>query len=252
MTDSVHKNLTGADLHEPKGADTALSGQVYVSDGAGSGVWTTASDVIANAAWSTGDVKTTHKITADTGWIMWSDGTIGDGSSGATARANADCADLFALYWNNYLNTWCAVSGGRGVSAAADFAAHKTIGLPKGLGRALALAGTGGGFSNDPGTTLGSTSMTLATTNIPTLVSTGTNTISVTTTNGGIPSGGLLTATLEASGGQSYGLYNSVPLTVGFQNSTGSNSISVSTSGTNATSFSLAQPTTFLNAMIKL
>lgn len=34
-----HKNLTGADLHEPKGAATASSGQVYVSDGAGSGIW---------------------------------------------------------------------------------------------------------------------------------------------------------------------------------------------------------------------
>lgn len=34
-----HKNLTGANLHEPKGADTASDGDVYVSDGAGSGSW---------------------------------------------------------------------------------------------------------------------------------------------------------------------------------------------------------------------
>ena len=29
--------LTGSQLHEPKGADTATSGHVYVADGAGSG-----------------------------------------------------------------------------------------------------------------------------------------------------------------------------------------------------------------------
>jgi hypothetical protein len=37
---SVHASLTGADLHEPKGVASATSGQVYVSDGSGSGAWT--------------------------------------------------------------------------------------------------------------------------------------------------------------------------------------------------------------------
>lgn len=35
-----HADLTGADLHEPKGAAAAASGTVYVSNGAGSGSWT--------------------------------------------------------------------------------------------------------------------------------------------------------------------------------------------------------------------
>ena len=34
-----HSTLTGTEVHEPKGADTATSGQVYVSDGLGSGSW---------------------------------------------------------------------------------------------------------------------------------------------------------------------------------------------------------------------
>ena len=34
-----HNTLTGSDLHEPKGASTATSGSVYVSNGAGSGAW---------------------------------------------------------------------------------------------------------------------------------------------------------------------------------------------------------------------
>ena len=36
-----HNTLTGASLHEPKGAATATAGQTYVADGVGSGVWTT-------------------------------------------------------------------------------------------------------------------------------------------------------------------------------------------------------------------
>ena len=36
---STHSTLTGADLHEPKGADAASANKVYVSDGAGSGSW---------------------------------------------------------------------------------------------------------------------------------------------------------------------------------------------------------------------
>lgn len=35
-----HNTLTGAQLHEPKGADTANADEVYVADGAGSGNWT--------------------------------------------------------------------------------------------------------------------------------------------------------------------------------------------------------------------
>jgi hypothetical protein len=34
-----HKVITDPEIHEPKGASTATSGQVYESDGAGSGVW---------------------------------------------------------------------------------------------------------------------------------------------------------------------------------------------------------------------
>ena len=36
---SQHSALTGADLHEPKGAASATAGQVYVADGAASGTW---------------------------------------------------------------------------------------------------------------------------------------------------------------------------------------------------------------------
>ncbi|CAB4144328.1 hypothetical protein UFOVP454_27 [uncultured Caudovirales phage] len=35
-----HKLITDPDLHEPKGVAAAVTGKVYVSDGAGSGAWT--------------------------------------------------------------------------------------------------------------------------------------------------------------------------------------------------------------------
>jgi hypothetical protein len=106
-----------------------------------------ASKQYVDALWTTGDVKITLKTTADSGWVFFDDGTIGSASSSATNRANADTEALFTLLWNNTTNANCAVSSGRGVSAASDFAANKTIALPKVLGRALAIAGTGSGLS---------------------------------------------------------------------------------------------------------
>lgn len=37
---ALHRDLTGADLHEPKGVATAGLGTTYVANGAGSGSWT--------------------------------------------------------------------------------------------------------------------------------------------------------------------------------------------------------------------
>ena len=71
-----------------------------------------------------------------TGWILANGTTIGNAGSGATQRANADCAGIFAWHWNNFSNTQCAVSTGRGANAAVDFAALKTITV-------LDLRGTG-------------------------------------------------------------------------------------------------------------
>lgn len=76
--------------------------------------------------------------TLDSGFL-WCDGrTIGNASSGATARANADTQELFVHLWNNFANAQAAVSGGRGASALADFNANKTITLPDLRGRVVA------------------------------------------------------------------------------------------------------------------
>lgn len=39
MANVAHSSLADPDVHEPKGASTATSGQVYASNGAGSGAW---------------------------------------------------------------------------------------------------------------------------------------------------------------------------------------------------------------------
>jgi len=76
------------------------------------------------------------------------DGTIGSASSSATTRANADTQALYTLLWNNVSNTYAPVSGGRGASAAADFAANKTIKLLSFMGRAIGVAGAGSGLTS--------------------------------------------------------------------------------------------------------
>lgn len=101
----------------------------------------------AAASWTTGDAKLTLKTAPDSGWIMANDGTIGDASSGASNRANADTEALYALLWTNLSDSVAPVTGGRGASAAADFAAHKPIQVGTIVGRALAVAGTGSGLT---------------------------------------------------------------------------------------------------------
>lgn len=52
---SLHKDLTGADLHEPKGITGAASGNVYVADGLGSGAWASqnGNNLVVNQYWLT-------------------------------------------------------------------------------------------------------------------------------------------------------------------------------------------------------
>lgn len=73
-----------------------------------------------------------HGVVAPAGFVLASGRTIGDALSGATERANADCQNLFTVLWANNSLT---VSGGRGASAALDWAANKTITLPDKRGR---------------------------------------------------------------------------------------------------------------------
>jgi microcystin-dependent protein len=84
----------------------------------------------------TGDTIWIPRSGTRSGWVRGNGRTIGSTSSGATERANSDCEDLFTHFWNNYTDTVCPVTGGRGANAAADWAANKRIATPDMRGKA--------------------------------------------------------------------------------------------------------------------
>lgn len=122
-----------------------------------------------------------------TGWVRMNGRTIGSATSGASERANADCQPLYLYLWATFTDALCPVSGGRGVSAAADWAANKPIGLldmrgsaPFGLdtmGNAAAGVLTQANLGADPtvaATAIGEQSHLLATSELPTVTPAGT------------------------------------------------------------------------------
>jgi microcystin-dependent protein len=208
--------------------------------------------LLASANFSTGDAKLTLKNVADPGWVMANDGTIGDATSGATTRANADCGPLFTLLWTNINNANAPVTpGGRGADAAADFAAHKKIGLTKMLGRALAIAGSGVGLTARVlGSIAGAETYTFSGgehaahshgVNDPTHTHTVTTHYNYNITASYI--------TVDGGGQQNVGLWGSY--NTGAYCSASATGISIANQGNN-TPFNIMQPTGFLNIMIKL
>lgn len=141
--------------------------------------------------------------TTKTGYVRCNGRTIGNAASGGTERANADTSALFSYLWNNLPNAQAPVSGGRGASASADFAANKNIGLPDlrgrtmigldDMGAAAAGAFTGLTFVSGSGTTpasfIGSNGLTLTIAQLPAHTHTGTTALDGTHVHGGTVSG---------------------------------------------------------------
>lgn len=94
------------------------------SSGGGGG-----SGVDPTTVFQTGDVLWMPIQGTRNGWVRANGRTIGSATSGASERANSDTSGIYSYLWNNFSNSVCPVSTGRGVSAAADFAANKTIQL---------------------------------------------------------------------------------------------------------------------------
>lgn len=92
----------------------------------------------------TGSILSYVGSSAPTGWLLCSGLTIGNASSNATSRANADTQTLYELLWNSCSNTELPIytSAGaattRGASASADYAANKALSLPDLRGRTIA------------------------------------------------------------------------------------------------------------------
>jgi microcystin-dependent protein len=232
---------------------------------------------------STGDVKCRYTTATLAGWVRLNGRSIGSATSGATERANADCQSLFEFLWTVDANL--AVSGGRGASAAADFAANKTIALPDGRGRVLAALDDMGAaaagrltatYFGASGTVLGNAgggeSIMIAEANLPTH----THSFSATTssngdhthfvinndTNGGWPALTSGNSVIKWSG-QFVGSGNEAQLagsattpTIGLSSTNGAHTHTVSgTSGTGSgsgTAHKMVQPTILITYYIKL
>jgi hypothetical protein len=121
------------------------------------------------------------------GFVRANGRTVGNASSGASERANADTQNLFTFLYQQDTSLVVA-PGGRGASATADYAANKTIVLPDFRSRALAGLGDMGnadnallsgvtftsGNSTTLGSSLGAARRTLLTANLPAYTPTGT------------------------------------------------------------------------------
>lgn len=219
---------------------------------------------------STGDAKLTFKTTADSGWVMMSDGTIGNAASNATERANADVSALFTLLWNNTTNAQCQLynSAGttisRGASASADFNSNAALKLPAAMGRALVVAGHGSGLATSwvLGQAQGEETHTLATNEMPSH----NHSASVSDPGHGhgvsdpghVHSGGNVGGLVTGVGGGSGGV------TIYSSGNTGASgtgvsiaasgtgvSVGIGTAGSNAPHNNI-QPSTAINVMIKL
>lgn len=140
-TDALYL-LFGFPLGTPTTIDL-IKPELYLGASAATSSFTTLDDIEATtAAQRTGDIRVSTRPTSSVfGWVSMNDGTIGSAASGATTRANIDTFPLFEMLWNNVLDAYAPVSGGRGVSAIADFSANKTIALTKQLGRDIASVG---------------------------------------------------------------------------------------------------------------
>jgi hypothetical protein len=127
---SYRVRLTDADGNEIYDINSTTA--IGASSGTGGG-----GDSVAEAdIFQTGDIMWQPVTGTRSGWVRANARTIGSSSSGATERANADTETLFLFLWNNFSNTLCPVSGGRGGSAAADWAANKRIATLDMRGRA--------------------------------------------------------------------------------------------------------------------
>lgn len=148
------------------------------------------------------------------GFVRANGRTIGSATSGATERANADTSALFLFLYG--VDTNLAVSGGRGASAAADYAANKTIALPDLRGRVIAglddMGNSAAGrltatYFGSAATTLGvangAESQTLTQAQLPNVSPTFTGTTNATISNSTTPNAPVGAIITTAAGGGS-------------------------------------------------
>jgi len=101
MATIEHKNITEANLHEPKGVSTASSGEVYVADGAGSGDWSTLAGLPATP--TTGDMVYYN----GSAWAKLAAGTAGT----VITSNGASTAPSYQASASTSIKAWVAFDG---------------------------------------------------------------------------------------------------------------------------------------------
>lgn len=212
-------------------------------------------DTTTAAFFSTGDVKPTLKVVADSGWLLFDDGTFGSASSGSSNSNNAANQALFTLLFNNVSDTAAPIltSGGGAttrasqVSASAAWAANCRMSLPKAMGRAFGGAGSGSGLTARPlGSNAGADTVVLTTVNLPPYTPAGS--VSVNSTLSDIVRGN---PTTWANGtGGAFQAFN--PGQVVSQQIASTGSLSGTAQGGTSTPVSIVQASVFVNWMVKL
>ena len=229
---------------------------VGASSGAGSPPSVDATTVLA-----TGDIKVRYGTGALSGFVRSNGRTIGSAASGASERANADCEDLFLYLWTEDANL--TVSTGRGASAAADWAANKTIALPDFRGRVIAglddMGNSAAGrrtttYTGVAATVLGSVSThgeshTLTAAQIPSITSAGTATgISAGGRPLPVPSAAETDLSFSPAGSGTH-----VPAATGWTFSGAlSGTAAVTSDNTSGNAHSVVDPTIFITSFLKL
>lgn len=110
-----------------------------------------------NLIFRTGDLRHSTNGNAIPGWIQISNGaqTLGSATSGATFAGN-QYQNLYLQWWDEFPQAQCAVTGGRGGSAIADFNANKPMTINQDLiTTVIAAAGNSIPFATFEGTRAG-------------------------------------------------------------------------------------------------
>lgn len=112
------------------------SGEVPVLGAAG------LDSAVHGSAVPVGTVMDYMGATAPTGWLILNGDSICP-AAGTCDQASDAYEDLYTLLWNSISNDNAPVAGGRGASAAADWAANKALTLPDARGRGTIGSGSG-------------------------------------------------------------------------------------------------------------
>lgn len=198
---------------------------------------------------STGDVKLSYKTSPDSGWVIANDGSIGSAASGATTRANADTEALFKLMWNIpacVVQTYTGATSSK-TTASQDWLNNKRLVLPKVLGRALGIAGSGDGLSvRDLGGIVGAESITMEIENMPA------HNHNLCTANFGFGQGTYVVGNIRAAANRNADFSGNMVIRPDWRNDDSLYTQGIGYSNGNGTPIDNMQPTSFLNLMIKL